>query len=440
MELMCSSPHLKTKHRKNLRLPDPPHPLPSDDDKDDDDFILEPIETVPSLDAHATRKRWRGEASSSVHYLVDPTKDTNNGDDDGQDKKIRPVSLQCSPFKFAELVATIDNEIKDRLCSMGFGGLLEFNPTILDRSLLTWLMDKFNPDTIKLEFGSGKEIEINEHSVWCVFLLTKEKLKFRTLAGDLAVRSFLMHAFCTLLFSYTDNYIRLDDVVWTDDLDRIGGIKWCKAVVDSLKVATRLYRLEKKTKGSDAPITGCGIFLIMLYVGRLQHRLDIDQARLPRCSVLDNRIIDRVAAMDRRGDVPSAVIEYNNLELRSLSSTCYVSPPAAAPAPAPAYAPSIAAAAARPSAPSSSTMDAPVLFNYPSFFSSFGQSLCELVGRSKNSKAEKILRSYDASTAKAQSMMRKAHNLTRTANELMAKAHHECYIGIEKLLNDARAT
>ena len=36
-------------------------------------------------------------------------------------------------------------------------------------------------------------------------------------------------------------------------------------------------------------------------------------------------------------------------------------------------------------------------------------------------------------------MMRKAHDLTRSADELMGKAHHECYVGIKKLLDDARA-
>uniref|UniRef100_K3XRP1 Uncharacterized protein n=1 Tax=Setaria italica TaxID=4555 RepID=K3XRP1_SETIT len=409
MEPVCSSPRLKTKHRrknlrlpdpphqtkhrrKNLRLPDPPYPLPSDDA-----FVLEPIETIPSPDEHATGKRWRGEAISSVHYLVDPAEDTNIGDDVGQDKKIRPVSLRCSPSKFAELVAATDNEIKDRPHDMGFGGLLEFKPTILNRSLLTWLMDKFNLNTMKLELGSGKEIEINEHN---------EKLKLRTLAGDLAVRSFLLHAFCTLLFSNTDNYIRLDDVVWAEDLKRIAGINWCKAVVNSLRVAAQLYRLEKKMKGSNAPISWCGIFLIVQSVNfclAFSTHATISQKslQLRRCTFWSNR-------------------------LRSQSSTCYAPPPVAAPVPAPAPAPTYApAAAAEPSTPSSSTMDAPLLFNYPSFFSSFGQSQCELVGRSKNSQAEKILRSYHASTAKAQSMMRKAHDLTRTVDELMAKAHHE---------------
>jgi len=115
--------------------------------------------------------------------------------------------------------------------------------------------------------------------------------------------------------------------------------------------------------------------------------------------------------------------------------------PAAAPAPEPApfFAPSAAAAAAGPSAPSSSTMGENVLFNYPSFFSCFGQELFNWVGRSKKSQAEKILKSFDASAAEAQSMMRKAHDLTRSADELMGKAHHECYVGIKKLLDDARA-
>uniref|UniRef100_K3YBZ7 Aminotransferase-like plant mobile domain-containing protein n=1 Tax=Setaria italica TaxID=4555 RepID=K3YBZ7_SETIT len=214
-------------------------------------------------------------------------------------------SLRCSPSKFAKLVAATDNEIKDRLRGMGFGGLLEFKPTILDRSLLTWLMDKFNPDTMKLELSSGKEFEINEHRIKTLPKLIQEKLKVRTLAADLAVRSFLRHAFCTLLFSNTDNYIRLDDVVWTKDLDRIGGINWCKELFPHMQLSHRNH------------CNWCRITVAtghMLYVDYLQHRLDIDQPRLPRCSVLDNRIIDRIAAMDHRGDVPYGAIEYGNLE------------------------------------------------------------------------------------------------------------------------------
>ena len=62
-----------------------------------------------------------------------------------------------------------------------------------------------------------------------------------------------MHAFCTLLFANTDNYIRLDDIIWTADVRCISGINWCKAVVDDLRHAARLYRHESFVKGKSHP-------------------------------------------------------------------------------------------------------------------------------------------------------------------------------------------
>jgi len=88
-------------------------------------------------------------------------------------KRDRVVSLRCSPRKFVDLVKATPDEIKDRLRAMGFGGLLEFKPTSLPRMLLIWLMDKFNPESMSLDLGMGKVIEINEHVVWCMFMLNR---------------------------------------------------------------------------------------------------------------------------------------------------------------------------------------------------------------------------------------------------------------------------
>ena len=39
----------------------------------------------------------------------------------------------------------------------------------------------------------------------------------------------------------------------------------------------------------------------MLYLDRLQHNLNIDQTMLPRCSLFDNMLIEKLAALDRMG-------------------------------------------------------------------------------------------------------------------------------------------
>ena len=77
-------------------------------------------------------------------------------------------SIRCSPMKFKEIVAALGDTLKGQVVAKNFGGLLQFKPHELDRHLLSWLMRKLNPETMKLEIGGGKEIAIIEHSVWCV--------------------------------------------------------------------------------------------------------------------------------------------------------------------------------------------------------------------------------------------------------------------------------
>ena len=165
-------------------------------------------------------------------------------------------------------------------------------------------MRKLNPETMKLEIGGGKEIAITEHSVWCVFQIPNagsdpphmtdneariirrelglqicgnaynprrgfsagdilDGLNKTTLKGSLGLRAFFMCAFQSLLFSNTDAYIRLEDVKYTEDLENIGNRNWCKEVVDHLRKAARLYRKDFPEKGIMAPISGCGIFLMV---------------------------------------------------------------------------------------------------------------------------------------------------------------------------------
>jgi hypothetical protein len=72
-------------------------------------------------------------------------------------------------MKFKEIVRALGDNLKCQVVAKHFGGLLLFKPHALDRHLLSWLMRKPNPETMKLEIGGGKEIAIIEHSVWCVF-------------------------------------------------------------------------------------------------------------------------------------------------------------------------------------------------------------------------------------------------------------------------------
>ena len=79
------------------------------------------------------------------------------------------------------------------------------------------------------------------------------------------------------------------------------------------------------------------------------------------------------------------------------------------------------------------------MYRYPSISSSFGQSIVDVVGRSRKSDALSILKAFDDSTRLAQGFMQKAIEYISRTNELMAKAHHECFTSMQKLLVDAHA-
>jgi hypothetical protein len=223
---------------------------------------------------------------------------------DGDKGKSKPQSMRCSPASFIKLLNALPNDLKGQVVAKDFRGLLNFKPNYLKRDVSSWLMRKFNPETMKLEIGGGKEINVSHHAVWCAMQIPNARgdplpmsdadaraerdrlglqtvgpsynsrkgitvkhitvgLKNRSLTGELGLRAFFMAAFQCLLFSNTDTKIRLDDVRYTQDIQNIGTRNWCKAVVDRLSVAARLYKLDYAQKGINAPISGCTIFLVV---------------------------------------------------------------------------------------------------------------------------------------------------------------------------------
>jgi hypothetical protein len=223
---------------------------------------------------------------------------------DGDKCKSKPQSMRCSLASFIKLINDLPNDLKGQVVAKGFGGLLNFKPNYLKRDISSWLMRKFNPETMKFEIGGGKEINVSHHAVWCAMQIPNAGgdllpmsdadaraerdrlglqivgpsynsrkgiivkhitagLKNRSLTGELGLRAFFMAAFQCLLLSNTDTKIRLDDVRYTQDIQNIGTTNWCKAVVDRLSVAARLYKLNYAQKGINAPISGCTIFLVV---------------------------------------------------------------------------------------------------------------------------------------------------------------------------------
>jgi hypothetical protein len=142
-------------------------------------------------------------------------------------------------------------------------------------------------------------------------------------------------------------------------------------------------------------------------------------------------------------------------QLRSITDTCYDAPigalailhdPVPAPAPVadpnPTAAPNPGAAASAPVAATptatgtsadvlgtsydpachaSFNIQPPVFYQYPSFRSSFGQSIIDLVGRSRKSDVLNILKAFDESTSEAQSYEQKPSRIQQYPATLWQK-------------------
>lgn len=217
----------------------------------------------------------------------------------------RSPVCRCTPAIFRSMVAALKEPMRTIISDMGFTGLLEFKPEKLKkRDLLVWLMDRMNAETMKLEIGGGKSLKVDEKAVRCVLGLPStgtedppnpndpdasvarknlaallfdgnvknllpmkiaEKIKgSEQFDTDFGVRLFFMVAFCTILFCNSDAYLRIGDVKWAESLDLIRRIDWAKAVVDNLRDAVRLWKIERTTKEKPV-LCGCGIFLMVSF-------------------------------------------------------------------------------------------------------------------------------------------------------------------------------
>ncbi|CAL4994031.1 unnamed protein product [Urochloa decumbens] len=419
---------IRQRRRQRLRLPSPPpahseHLESEHDDAADDDFAPNVEIRVVAQESNRKRRREQSRGDSSTLGTVAapvPGPSPAPVPMPADHKKKTNQAIRCSPSKFRDIVNALDDTLKDAVREKNFGGLLDFKPHALDRQLLSFLMRRLHPDTMTLELDGDQRISITEHTVW-------------TLAGDIGLRAFFMCAFQSLLFSNSSCYIRLDDVKYTEDMDNISQMNWCKVVVDNLSKAARLYKVDFESKGMAAPISGCRIFLVMLYIDFLHHSYNLNPFALPWCAHLETNMIDRISSEDRRGDVAAGVVlNFGHLRLKNINDTCYRlphpalaigAPPTAPAAPFVAYpgpstsvVPSTSAGTSQhvpaachdPGGQAGFNLQPPGPVRYTSLSAAFSQGIIDIVGRSQKSQAMKILEDFDASALEAQSLKAQA--------------------------------
>ncbi|KAL6598273.1 hypothetical protein ACP70R_046438 [Stipagrostis hirtigluma subsp. patula] len=457
------------------------HPDDEDDESDDDDdFVAE--EDVQARKEKSKRVKSSGAGSSSGPSTSDRAGGGTAGWSRNPVKKKanRSVVCRCTPGIFRTMVEALTDPMKEIIRNMGFGGLLDMKPAKLKkRDLLVWLMDRMNPETMTLEIAGSKTLKVDEKAVRCVLglpssgtedppsandpdaaadrkdlaaelfdgnvknlLPTKiaEKIRQKVEAHeqfdtDSGVRLFFMVAFCTILFCYSDAYLRIADVKWAESLDKIRQINWVKAIIDNFRDSARLWKIERTTK--DKPVLcGCGIFLM--------YDSGLDLFVTPRITQYDSKLIENMTDADQRGD-GSGDSRYGNLRLKTITSTCYqdaghvVPDPHVVVHPQPQPNPQQPPQQQQPPLHQQQQQLPVPSWNYPSLRKTFGAVVAELTSRGKKKHVDDILKKFDEEAEIAQGHMRTAHAHVRLANETMESAHREAYQVLSQILADLRA-
>jgi hypothetical protein len=83
-----------------------------------------------------------------------------------------------------DIVKALPKGVIDDVKAKGFGGLLLFKPSNMDRKFLMWIMQKLNPESMTLEISGGKSIPVNEYSVWCAFQIPRHSCDLPSMTDE----------------------------------------------------------------------------------------------------------------------------------------------------------------------------------------------------------------------------------------------------------------
>ncbi|CAD6247341.1 unnamed protein product [Miscanthus lutarioriparius] len=150
------------------------------------------------------------------------------------------------------------------------------------------------------------------------------ELDSRMLDDDMCIKIFFMIASNKLLFPSSDNNIRAKDVYLARNLSRLPTMNWCKAVTDEIRDAARTWRLDRTTKVSPS-ITGCAIFLLIVYLDNLRCNHQINHKDIPRANYFNQDLIKKIIAADKTKD-DQGKVTFGRLPLRDINDTVYYMP------------------------------------------------------------------------------------------------------------------
>nr|TKW10860.1 hypothetical protein SEVIR_6G195700v2 [Setaria viridis] len=268
-----------------------------------------------------------------------------------------------APSTFNLFVDHLTLQQRRRIKAMGFGGLLYVSAERLEsRELLKFLFDRLDPKTMVINVTKDKGIHVTPFVVKLVLDLpegsedidlhahiqaSKVLSAFKTLLGleeshnlhashlqntlkddrelgsgtitdHMAIRFFFIIACNKLMFPSTDNNIRCKDVYMTRDLSCLLALNWCKAVVDDFREAALTWQADKAKKS----FSGCARLPIILYLGNLECRHQIEHTDTPRVKYFRQNLRNNIDTCYHTSLNPSSNTPPS---IEPLATTCFLS-------------------------------------------------------------------------------------------------------------------
>ncbi|KAK9723965.1 hypothetical protein RND81_05G037600 [Saponaria officinalis] len=268
-------------------------------------------------------------------------------------KKAAPrFSTKCMPGKLVELIKRLNEEQKQAVRDIGFGGLLELKVTYIPKGIMKLILSAFNYnsnmfDARKMEFlvtkddvhdifllprvgdpvelaqmGNTNDVTDNKlKNEWrrkfglqnnsdpIMVKLVHEKLMKCNEAGEEFKRMFVMYSMSIFLAPTSNRTLDLKLVKAVQNVTRIRNFDWCSYVFNELVNSIRLCK-----QGGKTFVCGCILVLMLSYFHRFDFKGRVLSHSLPLIKHWDDTElstrVDDEKKIGSLGNAPISKIEY----------------------------------------------------------------------------------------------------------------------------------
>ncbi|KAL6634601.1 hypothetical protein ACP70R_027272 [Stipagrostis hirtigluma subsp. patula] len=275
------------------------------------------------------RKTQQTEANASKRQKVKANEIT-----DKQSTKQASFRKRGAPKMLIEINNSLDDYQKDLIRNVGFGGLLDIKFPFIPEKLSAWLVGIFNIERSELVVPSRGSIKVDEAAVQRVLGLPngQQPIEYKKLSHTDAFKDFykdfghsddlkaptfvevenyflgegkgqtsnvwlkkwLLFAISSVLCPTTSSRLSVRGCHAIADTTTITNFNWCRLLLEQLVKGVVDY-----TKGIKSSVSGCLLFLVILYLDSLEVDIEIDQVPENRISVWTKSLIDKVIEMDK---------------------------------------------------------------------------------------------------------------------------------------------